>query len=145
MMRAAWSASVIGAASLATLFTLANLTFGIYEVAEGHAKLLELPGVFAGGAVIFVLSLLFSFAITVPVSLVMTALAYPFLDTIRVADRRAFGFAGFLVGTLIWLGLWWNIPTANLYFGSWISVVAIGGLSGCVGGLAFSHQLHRRH
>ena len=144
-MRAAWSASAVGATSLATLFTLANLAFGIYEVAGGHAKLLELPGVFVGGAVIFVLSLLFSFAITVPVSLVMTALAYPFLDTIRVADRRTFGFVGFLVGALIWLGLWWTGPTGNLYFGSWISVFAIGGLSGCLGGLAFSQQLNRRN
>ena len=144
-MRAAWSASAVGAASLATLFTFANLAFGIYEVVDGHSKIADLPRVVVGGAGVFVLSLLFSFAITVPVSLVMTAFAYPFLDTIRTADRKTFGFVGFLVGTLIWLGLWWTGPTGNLYFGSWISVFAIGGLSGCVGGLAFSQQLHPRH
>src|SRR5215216_2836331 len=101
MMLAAWSASAVGAASLATLFTLANLTFGIYKVAEGHTKIADLPGVVLGGAAIFVLTLLFSFAITVPVSLVMGACAYPFLNTIRTVDHWAFGVVGFVVGALI--------------------------------------------
>ena len=41
----AWSASKVGAISLAALFTIANLAFGVYEVAEGHANIAELPGV----------------------------------------------------------------------------------------------------
>jgi hypothetical protein len=140
---AAWSASKVGAISLAVLFTIANLAFGIYEVAEGHAKIAELPWVVAGGAVVFVLSLLFSIVITVPVSSVIATCAYPFLHTIRAADQRAFGVVGFLVGALVWLGMWWAGPTGNLYFGSWISLFVVGGLSGCAGGLAFAQQLHR--
>jgi hypothetical protein len=145
IMLAAWSASAVGAASLATLFTVVSLAFGIYEVAEGHTKIAELPGVVVGGAAVFVLSLLFSFAITIPVTLVVGACAYPFLNTIRTTDQRVFGVVGFLVGTLVWLGLWWTGPAGNLYFGSWISVFVVGGLSGCAGGLAFFKQLHRKH
>ena len=142
---AAWSASKVGAVSLAALFTIVNLAFGIYEVAEGHTKIAELPGVLVGGAVVFVLSLLFSIFITVPVSSVIATCVYPFLHTIRAADQRAFGVVGFLVGALVWLGMWWAGPTGNLYFGSWISLFVVGGLSGCAGGLAFAQHLHRGH
>jgi hypothetical protein len=142
---AAWSASKVGAISLATLFTIVNLAFGMYQVAEGHTKIAELPGVVVGGAVVFVLSLLFSIVITVPVSSVIATCAYPLLHIIRAADQRAFGVVGFLVGALVWLGMWWAGPTGNLYFGSWISLFVVGGLSGCAGGLAFAQQLHRGH
>lgn len=142
-MLAACSASAVGAASFATLFTLGNLAFGIYEVAEGHTKVADLPGAVVGGATTFVLALLFSFVITVPASLVIGACAYPFLNTIRAVDHWAFGIVGFVVGTLIWLGLSSTGPAGNLYFESWISVFVIGGFAGCAGGLAFSRQLRR--
>jgi hypothetical protein len=141
MMLAAWSASLVGAASFAILFTLTNIAFGIYEVAEGHTKVAELPGALVGGLTTFVLVLLFSFAITVPVSLVAGAFAYLYLNSIRDTDRRAFGIVGFVVGTLIWFGLSSTAPAGNFYFGSWISVFVIGGLAGCAGGLAFYRQL----
>jgi hypothetical protein len=32
-----------------------------------------------------------------------------------------------------------------LYFGSWISVFAIGGVAGCAGGLAFAQYFSLRH
>jgi hypothetical protein len=142
---AAWSASKVGAISLAALFTIVSLAFGIYEVVQGYTKIAELPGVVVGGAVVFVLSLLFSIIITVLVSSVIATCAYPFLNTIRAADQRTFGVVGFLVGALVWLGMWWTGPTGNLYFGYWISVFVVGGLSGCAGGLAFAQQLHRGH
>lgn len=69
---------------------IANLAFGIYAVAVGQMKILELPGVIVGGAALFLLSLLFSFIITIPVSSVMVACAYPFLRTLRAVDRRVF-------------------------------------------------------
>jgi hypothetical protein len=119
---AAGSASKVGAISLAALFTIVSLAFGIYEVAEGHAKPAELLGVLVGGAAILVLSLLFSLIVTVPVSSVIAICTYPFLRTIRAADQRVSGFVGFLVGALVWLGMWRLGPTGNLYFGSWISV-----------------------
>jgi hypothetical protein len=142
---AAWSASKVGTISLAALFTTVNLAFGIYGIAEGHMKIAELPGVVVGGAAVFVLSLLFSFVITIPVSSVIATCAYPFLHTLRAADERAFGVVGFLVGALIWLGLWWTGPTGNLYFGSWISVFVVGGVAGCAGGIAFAQQFNRGH
>ena len=142
---AAWSASKVGAISLACFFTIANLAFGLYEVAEGRAKMAELPVVILGGAVVFVLSLLFSVVITIPVSSVVATCTYPFLQTIRAADQRAFGVVGFSVGALVWLGMWWTGPTGNLYFGSWISCFLVGGLAGCAGGLAFAQQLHREY
>jgi hypothetical protein len=141
---AAWSASKVGAISLATLFTIVNLAFGIYGVAEGHMKIAELPGVVVGGVAIFVLSLLFSVVITVPVSSVIAMCVYPFLHTIRAANQRAFGVVGFLVGALVWLAMWWTGPTGNLYFGSLISLFVVGGLSGYAGGLTFAQQLHQR-
>ena len=144
-LHAAWSASTVGAISLAALFATVNLVFGIYEIAKGHMKIAELPGLVVGGAAIFVFSLLFSFAVTVPVSSVVATCAYPFLRTLRAADQRTFGVVGFLVGALVWLGMWWTGPTGNLYFGSWISLFLVGGLSGCAGGLAFAQQLHRAH
>jgi hypothetical protein len=139
-LHAAWAASKVGAISLATLFTIANLAFGIYAVAGGHMKILELPGVIVGGAALFLLSL-FSFIITVPASSVMAVCAYPFLRTLDAADKRAFGIVGFLVGVLVWSALWWNAPTGNLYFGSWISFFVVGGPAGCAGGLAFARHL----
>lgn len=140
---AAWSASKVGAISLTALFATANLAFGMYGIAKGHLKIGELPGLVIGGAAVFAFSLLFSFAITVPVSSVIAACAYPFLRTLRAADQRVFGVVGFLIGALIWLGLWWTGPTGNLYFGSWISVFVIGGVSGCAGGIAFAQQFNR--
>ena len=142
-LHAAWSASKVGAISLAALFATVNLVFGIYEIAKGHMKIAELPGLVVGGAAIFVFSLLFSFAVTVPVSSVVATCAYPFLRTLRAADQRTFGVVGFLVGAFVWLGLWRSGPTGNLYFGSWISVFAIGGISGGAGGIAFAQQFNR--
>jgi hypothetical protein len=142
-LHAAWASSKVGAISLATLFMIANLAFGIYAVAVGQMKILELPGVIVGGAALFLLSLLFSFIITIPVSSVMVACAYPFLRTLRAVDRRVFGVVGFLVGVLVWSILVWNAPTWNLYFGSWISLFLIGGPAGCAGSLAFARHLPR--
>jgi hypothetical protein len=145
MLLAAWSASKVGALSLTIFFATVNLAFGIYEIAEGHMKIAELIGLVIGGAAVFVFSMLFSFAITIPISLAIATCAYPFLRTIRVASQRAFGFVGFLVGTSVWLALWWSVPTGNLYFGSWISAFVVGGVSGCAGGIAFARQFNRTH
>ena len=142
---AALSASKVGAISLAGFFTIANLAFGIYEVVEGHAEIAVLPEVILGGAAVFVLSLLFSAVITVPVSSVIATCTYPFLHTIRAAGQKTFGVVGFSVGALVWLGMWWTGPTGNLYFGSWISCFVVGGLAGCAGGLAFAQQLQQGH
>jgi hypothetical protein len=142
---AAWSASKVGAISFATVFTIANLAFGVYAIAGGHMKILELPAIMVGGAAVFVLSLLFSFMITVPVSFVIAMCAYPFIRPLRAVDQWIFGAVGFLVGLLIWSGMVWNGPTGNLYFGSWISVLVIGGPSGYAGGLAFARHLAQEH
>jgi len=81
----------------------------VYGAATGHVKILELPLLLLmvplGGAVLSVLSLLFSFPITVPVSLIVATCAYPFLRWLQGAGRKAFGIAGFLVGSLVWLGM----------------------------------------
>ncbi len=141
-LHAAGAASMVGAIALAILFTVVNLAFGAYEFFEGHVKLLQLPGVVVGGAALFVLSLLFSLVITVPVSSVIASCAYPFLRTLRAIDQRAFGVAGFLVGVLVWFGIWWNGPAGNIYFGSpWISPWLVGGPAGYAGGLAFARHL----
>jgi hypothetical protein len=115
----------------------------MYAVVGGHLKILELPGVIVGGIALFVLSLLFSFLITIPVSAIMAACAYPFLRTLGAVDRRMFGMVGFLVGVLVWSVLVWNTPTGNLYFGSWISLFLIGGPAGCAGGLALGRHLQK--
>ena len=150
-LRAAWAASKVGAISMATLFTVAQLGMGAYGAATGHVKILELPLLLlmvpVGGAVLLVLSLLFSFLITVPVSLIVATCAYPFLRWLQGAGRKAFGIAGFLVGSLVWLGMWRGVAPyqeGNLFFGSWISVFVIGGLAGYAGGLAFARNLPRR-
>ena len=140
-MSAAWAASKVGALALGALFTAVNLAFGAFHFAAGHVKILDLLAVPLGGVVVFVLSLAFSFAITVPVSLVVGMCSYPFLRGLRAMDRRAFGIVGFLVGLLVWLGAWWGAPPVNLYFGSWMSSFVIGGLTGCAGGLAFARHL----
>ena len=140
-----WAASKIGAISMATLFTIAHLVYGAYLAAAGHLRiLLDLLLVPVSGAAVLVLSLLFSFLITVPVSFIVATCAYPFLRRLQRVDRKAFGIAGFLVGSLVWLGLWWGVPRENLLFGSWISALAIGGIAGCAGGLAFARNLTRR-
>ena len=95
-----------------------------------------------GGAVLLVLTLLFSFLITIPVSFIVATCAYPFLRGLQGVDRKAFGIAGFLVGSLVWVGVW-RLPQGNLFFGSWISVFVIGGLAGYAGGLAFARNLPR--
>jgi hypothetical protein len=141
---AAWSASKVGAISLASFFTIANMAFVIYEVAEGHTKITDLPAVILGGAAVFMLSLLLSVIITIPVSSVIAACMYPFMQTIRGVDQRVFGVVGFAVGALIWLGMWWPGYAGNLYFGSWVSCFLVGGPAGCAGGLAFAQQLHQR-
>jgi hypothetical protein len=142
-LHAAWAASKVGALFLATLFTIANLAFGVYEAAQGRMKILELPGIIVGGVATFALALLFSFVITVPVSSVVATCAYPFLRALQAIDQRLFGVVGFLVGVLVWSVIWWNGPTGNLYFGSWISVLVVGGPAGCAGGLAFARHLSR--
>src|SRR5262249_19799797 len=116
---------------------------GVYEVAAGHLRILALLEVPLGGAVVFVLSLLFSFVITVPVSFVVATCTYPFLHRLRPIDRIAFGTAGFLVGLLVWFGVWWDGPPGNLFFGSWISLFLVGGPAGYAGGLAFARHLPR--
>jgi hypothetical protein len=137
---AAWTASKAGAISFAVVFTIANLAFGLSAFAAGHMKMLDLLGVVAGGIFILLLSLLFSLVITVPVSAIVATCAYPFLRNLRVPDRRVFGAVGFVVGALVWLCAWWNGPPGNLYFGSWFSIFAIGGLAGGVGGLTFARH-----
>lgn len=110
----------------------------------GKMQVLELPGVIISGIFILVLSLLFSFVVTVPVSAAVAACAYPFLGTLEGMHVSVFGIVGFCVGTLVWLWMWWAGPSGNLYFGSWISVLAVGGLAGCTAGFVFSRQLSRR-
>jgi hypothetical protein len=144
-LHAAWAASKVGAISMATFFTIVSLGYGAYGAATGHMHVLELLLVPVGGAALLVLSLLFSFLITVPVSFVVATCAYPFLRGLQGAGRKAFGIAGFLVGSLVWLG--WRGAGANpgnLFFGSLISVFVIGGLAGSAGGLAFARDLPRR-
>jgi hypothetical protein len=142
-LHAAWAASKVGAISMATLFTIVNLGVGAYGAATAHVHILELLLVPVGGAVLLVLSLLFSFLITVPVSFIVATCAYPFLRGLQGGGRKAFGIAGFLVGSLVWVGVW-RLPQGNLFFGSWISVFVIGGLAGYAGGLAFARNLPRR-
>jgi hypothetical protein len=146
---AAWAASKVGAISMATLFTVAVLGGTVYGAATGHVKILELPLLLlmvpVSGAFLLVLSLLFSFLITVPVSFIVATCAYPFLRGLQGCGRNAFGIAGFLVGALVWLG-WRGVGAdpGNVFFGSWISVVVIGGPAGYAGGLAFARNLSRR-
>jgi hypothetical protein len=141
---AAWAASKVGAISFATLFTIALLGVGTYEAAAGHFNILELLMVPVMGPVLFVLVLLFSFLITIPVSFIVVTFAYPFLRELQGGGPKAFGIAGFLVGSLAWLG-WRGVGAQdNLFFGSWISVFVIGGLAGYAGGLAFARNLPRR-
>jgi hypothetical protein len=78
-MYAAWAASKVGAISLATLFTVANIAFGAYYYPSGHVSIWDLLSVPLGGAIVFVLSFVISFAVTVPVSLVVAMCSYPFL------------------------------------------------------------------
>jgi hypothetical protein len=141
---AAWIGSKIGAISLATLFTITNLGAGAYYVAAGKMQLLELPGVIISGIFILVLSFLVSLAVTVPVSAAVAVCAYPFLRILEGMHASVFGIVGICVGTLVWLWMWWAGPPGNLYFGSWISVFAIGGLAACAAGFAFARQLLRR-
>ena len=122
---------------------------GAYGAATGRMHILDLLLVLlmapVDGAFLLVLSFLISFLITVPVSFIVAMCAYPFLRGLQGVGRKAFGVAGFLVGSLVWLGVWWPVPQdSNLFFGSWISVLAIGGSAGCAGGLAFSRNLPRR-
>jgi hypothetical protein len=142
-LHAAWAASKVGALSMATFFTIAMLGYGAYGAATGHFHILEALLVPVGGAALLVLSFLFSFLITVPVSVIVATCAYPFLRWLQGGDRKAFGIAGFFVGSLVWVGVW-RLPQGNLFFGSWISVFVIGGLAGYAGGLAFARNLPRR-
>jgi hypothetical protein len=131
-LHAAWAASKVGAISMATLWSIAVLGYGAYGAARGHLHILELLFVPVGGAVQLLLSLLFSFLITVPVSFIVAMCAYPFLRGLQGLSRKAFGIAGFLVGSLVWSGVWWWVPQGNLLgllFASWISVFVIGGLA----------------
>ena len=105
---------------------------------QGTMRLLELPGVIISGIFILALSFLISFAVTVPVSAAVAVCAYPFLPALEGMHSSVFGIVGFCVGTLIWLWMWWVGPSGNLYFGSWISVFAVGGLAGCAAGFAFA-------
>jgi hypothetical protein len=144
-LQTTWVASKVGAASMATFFTIGGLGYGAYAAATGHMHILELLLVPVSGAGLLVLSLLFSFLITVPVSLIVATCAYPFLRWLQGVDRKAFGIAGFLVGSLVWL-CWRGLGTdpGNLFFGSWIPVFVIGGLAGYAGGLAFAQNLPGR-
>jgi hypothetical protein len=103
-LHAAWAASKVGAISMATLFTIASLGVGAYGAATDHMHVLELLLVPVGSAALLVLSLIFSFLITVPVSVIVAMCVYPFLRGLRGGGRKAFGIAGFLVGSLVWLG-----------------------------------------
>src|SRR5262245_49295622 len=90
-LRAACAASVAGAISLAALFTIGNLASGAYFIATGrtNAHALDLLWFIVSGAIMFVLSLAFSFIITIHVSTIIAACAYPFFTMLRAADRRA--------------------------------------------------------
>src|SRR5262245_8681035 len=141
-LHAAWTASAAGAISLAALFTIGNLAWGFH--AAGHPGMPELLAIIAGGASMLVLAFIGSFLVTVTASAVLAACAYPFVRTLRASNPRAFGAAGFCLGALVWLCMWWNGPPGNLYFGSWISVFAVGGLTGWAGGLAFGRHFPPR-
>jgi ABC-type tungstate transport system substrate-binding protein len=105
---------------------------------------LELPAIVTGGAAIFVLALVLSFAITVPVSFGLAICVYPFLRTLKSAGSGTFGIIGFLVGALVWLGIWRSGEYfGNLYFGSWESVIAIAGPAGGFGGVAFFRYVEK--
>lgn len=136
-LHAALAASATGAVAFAALFTIGNLAFGLY-VQAGAAPWL---GVLTSGAVMLVLVFAASFLVTIPTAAIVAACAYPFARNLKVADTRLFGAAGFSIGALVWLAIWWNGYQGNLYFGSWISVLAIGGLAGCAGGRAFGRHL----
>jgi hypothetical protein len=144
-LHAAWAASVIGALAFASMFTISNLSYGVYLIATGHVGfMLDLPAIIVGRAFWFVVSLAFSLVITLPVTSAVVLCAFPFLHTLQAAGRRVFGVVGFLVGALVWAGLWWGSPPGNIYFGSWMSWFIIGGLAGCAGGLAFARRLPQR-
>jgi len=130
-----------GAIALVTFFTAASLFVGAYQVAVGRMNILELLFIPPGGTFIFLLSLVFSFAITVPVSFVIAICAFPFLGTLQAAGERAFAVIGLVVGVFVWPGIWWNAPAGNIYFGSWISSFIVGSSAGCAGGLAFARHL----
>jgi ABC-type tungstate transport system substrate-binding protein len=141
---------MVGAIAFATLFTAGNLIFAAYGVAAVHLNILELPVLilfipFGAAIFIFPLSLVFSLAITVPLSFVIAMCAFPFLRTLQAAGERAFGVVGFVAGMLVWSAIWWNGPPGHIYFGSWISSFIIGGSAGCAGGLAFARHLPQRH
>jgi hypothetical protein len=78
-LRAAWAASAIGAISLMVMFALSSFGMGLYFAATDHTSVLDAPPILLSGVYILPLSLLFSFAITIPVSLVVAACAFPFL------------------------------------------------------------------
>ena len=141
---AAWVASKVGAVVLTAMVVIGNFAFGVYSVATGHTKVFELLGVIPDGAFMFLLSLLASLFITVPMSAMVALCTYPFLHKLLGTDRKIPGGIGFSIGALAWLCVWWNAPPGNLYFGSWISVVAIGGSAGCAGGLAFAERFRSR-
>src|SRR5262252_6309114 len=96
---AAWAASKVGAISMATLFTVALLGGTVYGAATGHLKIRELPLLLpmvpVRGAFLLVLSLLFSFLTTVPVSFIVATCAYPLLRRLQGGGRKSFGIAGF--------------------------------------------------
>jgi hypothetical protein len=148
-LHAAWAALEIGAVAFASMFAIQNLAFGAYLIATGQVKfILELlqiiVGAVVGGAFQFVVLLAFSLVITLPVTSVVALCAFPFLPTLQAAGRGVFGVVGFLVGALVWAGLWWKAPPDNIVFGSWMSWFIIGGLAGCAGGLAFARRLQQR-
>jgi hypothetical protein len=127
------------------MFTIINLAVAVYLIATGQVKFaLDLPVIIVGGVFWFVVSLAFSMVITLPVTSIFVLCAFPFLRTLQAIGQRVFGVAGFLVGALVWAGLWWGVPPGNIYFGSWMSWFIIGGCAGCAGGLAFARHLPQR-
>jgi hypothetical protein len=85
---AVWAASKGGAISFATLFTIALLGVGAYEAAAGHLNILELLMVPVMGPVLFVVVLLFSFPITIPVSFIVARVRIRFCVSFRGSIQK---------------------------------------------------------
>src|SRR5262249_22576780 len=140
------AASLAGAISLAALFTIGELALGAYDIATGrtNAHALDLLWRIDSGVALFVLSLAFSFIITVPVSSITAVCAFLFLGALQAAGLTMFGVVGFLVGVSVWsvwLAMMWNTPAGDVDFGVLESSFIGGGFAGCAGSLAFARHL----
>jgi len=104
--RAAWAASLAGATAFACFFAISMLAVGAYGVATGHMYFVEFLTVplyaLFGGAFWLLVSLAFSVAITIPVSVIMAMCTSPLVRTIQSAGPATSGVLGFLIGAIVW-------------------------------------------